>query len=200
MNNNKKMDLALEWWGTLNDEMKYHLSTTFLEMMPNKLNNNRILSIYEIEQLPSRSIAVIDWWNDLKQEFKEGYCLTYFGTMNYSILPYSCIKMLYNEQHPSNPINDLYPFNEISKDEEPTIEELERDLWNQPTGMPPIKEESQTIEELKEQNKLLREALRKNHQWALCLLADIEAGNVEYDEKYCLELNQDIAETTQLLK
>lgn len=42
-------------------------------------------------------------------------------------------------------------------------------------------------------------ALKKNHQWALCLLADIEAGNVEYDEKYLQELNQDISETTQLL-
>jgi len=53
---------------------------------------------------------------------------------------------------------------------------------------------------LREANERLKEALKKNHQWALCLLADIEAGNVEYDEKYCLELNQDISETTNLLK
>jgi hypothetical protein len=53
---------------------------------------------------------------------------------------------------------------------------------------------------LMEANERLKEALKKNHQWTLCLLADIEAGNVEYDEKYCLELNQDISETTNLLK
>ena len=53
---------------------------------------------------------------------------------------------------------------------------------------------------IREANERLKEALKKNHQWALCLLADIEAGNVEYDEKYCLELNQDISETTNLLK
>lgn len=53
---------------------------------------------------------------------------------------------------------------------------------------------------LKARIVVLENALKKNHQWALCLLADIEAGNVEYEEKYCLELNQDIAETTNLLK
>ncbi len=60
-----------------------------------------------------------------------------------------------------------------------------------------LKEENKS---LREANERLKEALKNNHQWALCLLADIEAGNVEYDEKYCLELNQDISETTELLK
>lgn len=53
---------------------------------------------------------------------------------------------------------------------------------------------------LKARIVLLEDALKKNHQWALCLLADIEAGNVEYEEEYRLELNQDIAQATNLLK
>jgi len=119
----------------------------------------------------TRELA-IKWWNKLSDTKRRKLTFQYMGDMP---LTFAGIA-------DENEITGLY------LSEHPTQPEQT------------IKEESKTIEELKEENKLLREALRKSNQWTLCLLSDIEAGNVEYEEKYCLELNQDISEAANLLK
>jgi len=170
-----------------------------LNLKKNKAMNN--------DKRTTRENAML-WWNNLgnaeKIKFwnKYPYMIPSFSTRLPKDLTGVEIERLYTAEHPTET---------ESKGQEPEVDLLAHDnypfgstaeLGSRERSLYEHKKESfiAGYNSLAEQNKLLREALRKNHQWAVCLLADIEAGNVEYDEKYCLELNQDISETTNLLK
>lgn len=103
--------------------------------------------------MTNREKAMI-WWNNLSSAEKTQICDTNTELIGYvrrwerltgrEIQTIWAVKM----NHPEHP--------ETIKDDDKEIEELEKDLWNQLTGTPPIKEQSNSVVSIS-----LEDALRK---------------------------------------